>query len=374
METITFNCRFITPAFLGGADPKGTPELRPSSIKGALRFWWRAMNGHLLQAGLNGKPTSQNLLKNDEFLFGGISQVMQKSPVVVRTVEKNMRYIKGKDVFPISRSEGIEYLYYSLKHHKSDDLGFDKDSEFDIIFTCQEKNQDTLLKAIASFWLLVHLGSLGTRARRGAGAFRIDKISDEKGLLNNQLSFVPENGMDTASFLRENFKQIQKMIGSVDHVLFKKYSLINQEAPCFLSTAQFGTWQEAVNAIGMEMRTTRTGRTSRIKAERTFTMETLNKKAAFGIPVGVRMDNSVTFENNERRASPVYISVVFNQKTQKYHWIVTHLEGEFMPEGDKIIFKSKNRNVRNQDFEWPKEDDGLLKVFMNKIKTKSQKI
>jgi CRISPR-associated protein Cmr1 len=374
METITFNCRFITPAFLGGADPKGTPELRPPSIKGALRFWWRAMNGHLLQAGLNGKPTAQNLLKNDEFLFGGISQVMQKSPVVVRAIEKNMRYIQGKDVFPISQSEGIEYLYYSLKHHKSDDLGFDKGSEFDIIFTCQEKNQDTLLKAIASFWLLVYFGSLGTRARRGAGAFRVDNISDEKGILNNKLSFLPENGMDTASFLRENFKRIQKMIGSDDPVLFKKYSLISQESPCFLSTAQFGTWQEAVNAIGMEMRTTRTGRTSRIKAERTFTMETLNKKAAFGIPVGVRMDNSVTFENNERRASPIYISVVFNQNTQKYHWIVTHLEGEFMPEGDKIIFNSKNRNVRNQDFEWPKEDDGLLKTFMNKIKTKSQKI
>ena len=45
METITFNCRFITPAFLGGANPKGTPELRPPTIKGALRFWWRAQRG-----------------------------------------------------------------------------------------------------------------------------------------------------------------------------------------------------------------------------------------------------------------------------------------------------------------------------------------
>jgi CRISPR-associated protein Cmr1 len=32
--------------FLAGADGS-IPELRPPSIKGALRFWWRAMNGDL---------------------------------------------------------------------------------------------------------------------------------------------------------------------------------------------------------------------------------------------------------------------------------------------------------------------------------------
>ncbi|OPX29474.1 MAG: type III-B CRISPR module RAMP protein Cmr1 [Candidatus Omnitrophica bacterium 4484_171] len=46
MKTITFECETITPMFLAGADGR-TPELRPPSIKGAMRFWWRAMNGHL---------------------------------------------------------------------------------------------------------------------------------------------------------------------------------------------------------------------------------------------------------------------------------------------------------------------------------------
>ena len=43
---ITLKCEVITPMFLTGADGT-TPELRPPSIKGALRFWWRALNGHL---------------------------------------------------------------------------------------------------------------------------------------------------------------------------------------------------------------------------------------------------------------------------------------------------------------------------------------
>ncbi len=46
MKTIEFECETITPMFLAGADGK-TPELRPPSIKGLMRFWWRAMNGHL---------------------------------------------------------------------------------------------------------------------------------------------------------------------------------------------------------------------------------------------------------------------------------------------------------------------------------------
>jgi len=44
--TIKFQCETITPLFMHGADGK-TPELRPASIKGVMRFWWRAINGDL---------------------------------------------------------------------------------------------------------------------------------------------------------------------------------------------------------------------------------------------------------------------------------------------------------------------------------------
>lgn len=36
-------CEIITPMFLGGADnsPDAEPELRPPSIRGAMRWWFR---------------------------------------------------------------------------------------------------------------------------------------------------------------------------------------------------------------------------------------------------------------------------------------------------------------------------------------------
>ncbi|MCW5921263.1 MAG: hypothetical protein KIS77_02895 [Saprospiraceae bacterium] len=94
----------------------------------------------------------------------------------------------------------------------------------------------------------------------------------------------------------------------------------------------------------------------------------------YRIPVGVFSDNPVTFKENERRASPIYLSVIFNKNNSKFHWVVTHLEGEFMPDNDTIVFTSKNRNVRNKDHSWSKEDDSLIKSFMQKIKSKAQQI
>ena len=42
MEMLTVTLKTVTPLFLAGADGR-TPELRAPSIKGMMRFWWRAM-------------------------------------------------------------------------------------------------------------------------------------------------------------------------------------------------------------------------------------------------------------------------------------------------------------------------------------------
>lgn len=375
MKTITFNCQFITPAFIGGADTEfGIPELRPPSIKGALRFWWRAMNAHLVDISDKKIPDYTNLLGNDELLFGGVSQVTQKSPVTIRVVEKDMKYIQGRNVFIGGQFEGMEYLFYSLKHHKADNWGFNVQSNFDIIFSAKEKNEIELSKAIASFWLLINFGSVGTRARRCAGSISVNSIVDNFGLLNKNTSFLPSEKENAIDFFKTNFEKIKHLISEQKSIKTKKYSIINKNSPLYLSNASFATWQETVNDIGREMRTLRKGRTSRIEAERTFTMKTLNKKAAFGIPVGVFSDNAVTLEKHDRRSSPVYLSVFFNNNTKKYHWTVLHFEGDFMPDDDKIIFNSKNRNARKKDHEWDHEDNSLIDQFMNKIKSKSQKV
>ena len=44
MQYIEAEFEIVTPMFIGGAEPQSTnPTIRPPSIKGALRFWWRAL-------------------------------------------------------------------------------------------------------------------------------------------------------------------------------------------------------------------------------------------------------------------------------------------------------------------------------------------
>ena len=43
MQIIEADYNIVTPMFIGGGDKQEAPEIRPPSVKGALRFWWRAL-------------------------------------------------------------------------------------------------------------------------------------------------------------------------------------------------------------------------------------------------------------------------------------------------------------------------------------------
>lgn len=76
--TVTFECETITPMFLRGPDGR-TPELRAPSIKGAMRYWWRAINGHL---------SPKDLLATESAIFGGTDNKSGKSRVLLKVVNR----------------------------------------------------------------------------------------------------------------------------------------------------------------------------------------------------------------------------------------------------------------------------------------------
>ncbi len=43
MRQLTVTLETVTPMFLGGAEPRGKPELRAPSFRGALRYWWNTL-------------------------------------------------------------------------------------------------------------------------------------------------------------------------------------------------------------------------------------------------------------------------------------------------------------------------------------------
>ena len=70
-ETLEATFRIVTPMFLGGADQESDTGIRPPSVKGALRFWWRALNwGRFRAETETDEAALGDLHKEEARLFG----------------------------------------------------------------------------------------------------------------------------------------------------------------------------------------------------------------------------------------------------------------------------------------------------------------
>lgn len=157
METITFHCKVITPMFLAGADGQ-TPELRAPSIKGAMRFWWRALNGHL---------GVKELREKEEAIFGG-TNTGGRSKVLIRVLQ-SPKNISVNELLPHKVKEW----------HRSPKECFPEDEEFTLKISLVPNKAINLKQIRSLFEVFALLGGLGKRSRRGVGSFQIYKINGQ---------------------------------------------------------------------------------------------------------------------------------------------------------------------------------------------------
>lgn len=155
-KKVIFHFETITGLLLHGADTKIT-ELRVPSIKGALRFWWRAMNSHLVEKDKNQKCNYAKLLKHETEIFGGINPAM-RSKVILRIINQNI--IKSECKYNKTQSECIQ-------------------GSWDLLCEYEESIEKELQIA---FSMLNLFGTLGSKARNGFGSVQIS--SKDFHLLN----------------------------------------------------------------------------------------------------------------------------------------------------------------------------------------------
>ncbi|WP_161541367.1 type III-B CRISPR module RAMP protein Cmr1 [Rhodothermus marinus] len=176
---LTVRLETVTPLFLAGADPRGKPELRAASIRGALRFWLRALLG-----GVIGDKDLNALRKAEAAVFG--STDTGASPVVVR--------IGGEVQFD---------SYRPLLHNpekKFTFMGIQPDQAFslELIPRPPHTQVSPIVLSVTALWLL--LGGLGKRSRRGFGTLRLQNEVES-------FLFTPEAYKD-ASELETTLRQV----------------------------------------------------------------------------------------------------------------------------------------------------------------------
>jgi CRISPR-associated protein Cmr1 len=191
MHKITFECETITPMFLSGANQKEA-ELRPPSIKGALRFWWRAMNGHL---------DLKTLKEREGEIFGDTGRRSAFSIRVIEQPDDNQ-----KDSLP------------TLPHKKSAYKNCIKEkTKFMVRLALMRGCGLSEAQLIALFQITTTLGSLGNRSRRGFGAFTITAIkkteSGKTEVLPLDLPSSPEEILKLINKISPSFNWNQNNVG-----------------------------------------------------------------------------------------------------------------------------------------------------------------
>jgi len=141
----TVNCKLITPMLMHGEDTR-VAELRPPAIKGAMRFWWRAIHGNL---------TLKELKEEESKLFGGAGEDSA---------------VKSSFRIKIGQTLSSPITVNSLPHKRVMTNGYKENQKFQIQFI--GKDLDRIEKI---FELSTILGGFGLRSRRGFGSVEIIK-------------------------------------------------------------------------------------------------------------------------------------------------------------------------------------------------------
>lgn len=140
IEKISSEIETVTPMFLAGADGK-TAELRPASLKGLLRYWWRALEAESDLSKLHDKEAE---------IFGSVDRggsfsIQIKHDPFKATRNKLLNHpvpIEGK-TFTINILEYLAYGTYSYEKGQGNVFIRDyipQNTKFDVILNVFNEN------------------------------------------------------------------------------------------------------------------------------------------------------------------------------------------------------------------------------------------
>lgn len=295
MEEVKLTVEAVTPLFMGGVNQE-LDAFRIPSLRGVLRFWFRALMGGVIG---NVAHNVDALRQVESTLFGNTERA---SSVQFRLGSSpTCGSIFGKDL----KDSSIRYLSFSLANRRAVQPG----CKFDLLVSLRpgaRNATDALNLALGAFWLLVQLGGLGARSRRGFGSIRLTNMSPKPQALPSFGSTVssPE---EMKQLLSNGLQQLHKLsrryldttLGVSGSQAFGKvwtekdlpeYDILGRRvARIRVSNMQVGSWCEVLQQLGQELRNYRRSLP-------------LPERVIFGLPIRNLRD--------DRRASPLMFKVI----------------------------------------------------------------
>jgi len=369
MQKITVRLETVTPLFLGGAELRGEPELRPASFRGAMRYWLRALLGGKLGDSKEALREIKEIegsvfgIAGDEDNNGASSLILRIGNHDLGDIEKFKREGRGRN------PTGADYLYWSMDATKQDNKPvparkyIPSGSSFDLVLNTRPRivNSETVLKyATASLWLLTHLGGIGARSHHLAGNLAVKSPTTLHGL-NFKIEIGPH---------AQVAEQISNIISSIRNSTVLNETGVSQDEsefdilyPKLCRVWLLGIWpnsDSAVKAVGERYHEFRTNRPESYDAP-----NWLWERSAFGLPI-----QGIT--GVERRTSPLWLSLVPAGDEGRCAVLATLFKSRLLEKEVKLNIETTHRE-RIRDTEPPK-DYSLIERWLDEKFTKKVEV
>jgi CRISPR-associated protein Cmr1 len=287
----------LTPMFLGGADPSQA-ELREPSVRGQLRFWWRAQQAAL---------AVDQLWRKEAEVFGTAGEKEnRRSSFSVVLEGENITYKSpplpqdSKLKVQVQRSSGarvsvnlLEYLAYGASRRKYIAPG----SRFSMVLRFRDPGKiDEVLKALRVFCLF---GGIGAKVRNGYGSFEVVSVKGVEGI---SVGGVPD-------------KEVMQELCKANWV--PPFSTFCRSARLFRTRECYQSWEDCLAALAMAWRDARLSLEGR---------SVYNSRQYLGAPIVVAK-KTVSFM--DRRAKPYFLRV--HREGDGYRGCILYLPSQYLP-------------------------------------------
>ncbi|WP_298609727.1 type III-B CRISPR module RAMP protein Cmr1 [uncultured Thiothrix sp.] len=384
--------RIVTPMFIGDAEQQAT-GISPQSVKGTLRFWWRALNWGRIRSQEKTDEAALKILHEQEAKLFGIAMDEKRSSLNERLIRqkkkdelvangqgkftlqiqqpKNLTPVKVKDL----TTAGLKYLLGIGLSRDQEHTALSTDQSFILKLIIRDASQDEKNNLCDTLLVFGLLGGLGSRARKGFGSVTIESLSNGK-----EAVAIPQNIAE----LKNMISRWKCNVGLPMFTAFSSQTRID-------ITAQGTKPLELLNIVGEEQQLYRSygqnGFVNGKRAERKFasdhdlvldvirtktTHHSIPMRSVFGLPHNYffssefkkikdealargmsepdakkearrksQAEFSASEKNRTRRASPLFIHV-HQFPDKKVAVIQSLLPSEFLPDRTALEFKMSN--------------------------------
>jgi len=188
--TDTYELTVVTPMFGGGIEPGQVNEVHPvraSSIRGHLRFWWRATRGAACES-------ASELRVREASIFGdtrkpsSVKLWVETVPhsAIPKHANHSQKMKNGKIKYLLDSSlRKYEYALFPF-HNIETSVQYMPKYKFQLHIQYDAKDPSELeqlqLEVKAALWAWVNFGGIGARTRRGCGSLYSPCFSPDSGI------------------------------------------------------------------------------------------------------------------------------------------------------------------------------------------------